>query len=101
MREAHYQCYLHAPDEFTGLGGAAAKMSYIIDDGDHKNLPLTEGGKYIPESMSLVPLKKVEVTLSVSILMRQCLDDLVELQLTSAKLPVICFAVVFCIQHRT
>jgi len=33
------------PDESTGLAGAAAKMNYIFDDGDHKNLPLTEGRK--------------------------------------------------------
>eukprot|EP00537_Pseudo-nitzschia_pungens_P013144 CAMPEP_0172387372 /NCGR_PEP_ID=MMETSP1061-20121228/4681_1 /TAXON_ID=37318 /ORGANISM="Pseudo-nitzschia pungens, Strain cf. pungens" /LENGTH=523 /DNA_ID=CAMNT_0013116983 /DNA_START=145 /DNA_END=1716 /DNA_ORIENTATION=+ len=31
------------PDDSTGLAGAARKMNYIFDDGDHKNLPLTEG----------------------------------------------------------
>mmetsp|Transcript_13598 Transcript_13598/g.25545 ORF Transcript_13598/g.25545 Transcript_13598/m.25545 type:complete len:558 (-) Transcript_13598:107-1780(-) len=30
------------PDD-TGIEGAARKMNYIFDDGDHKNLPLTEG----------------------------------------------------------
>eukprot|EP00536_Pseudo-nitzschia_multiseries_P015611 jgi/Psemu1/263085/estExt_Genewise1Plus.C_9190018 len=33
------------PDDSTGLAGAARKMNYIFDDGDHKNLPLTEGRK--------------------------------------------------------
>lgn len=31
------------PDDSTGLEGAARKMNYVFDDGDHKNLPLTEG----------------------------------------------------------
>lgn len=31
------------PDESGGMTTAARKMNYIFDDGDHKNLPLTEG----------------------------------------------------------
>mmetsp|Transcript_4395 Transcript_4395/g.5607 ORF Transcript_4395/g.5607 Transcript_4395/m.5607 type:complete len:514 (+) Transcript_4395:62-1603(+) len=31
------------PDDSQGVAGAARKMNYIFDDGDHKNLPLTEG----------------------------------------------------------
>jgi hypothetical protein len=31
------------PDDMQGLEGAARKMNYIFDDGDHKNLPLTQG----------------------------------------------------------
>lgn len=31
------------PDDSLGLEGAARRMNYIFDDGDHKNLPLTEG----------------------------------------------------------
>lgn len=31
------------PDDNIGIEGAARKMNYVFDDGDHKNLPLTEG----------------------------------------------------------
>lgn len=31
------------PDDSDGVAGAARKMNYIFDDGDHKNLPLKEG----------------------------------------------------------
>ena len=31
------------PDDSNGLEGAARRMNYVFDDGDHKNLPLTEG----------------------------------------------------------
>ena len=31
------------PDDSGGMAGAARKMNYVFDDGDHKNLPLTEG----------------------------------------------------------
>ena len=31
------------PDESTGMDGAARKMNYVFDDGDHKNLPIAEG----------------------------------------------------------
>lgn len=31
------------PDDSQGLEGAARRMNYVFDDGDHKNLPLTEG----------------------------------------------------------
>jgi len=31
------------PDDGGGLAGAARKMNYVFDDGDHKNLPLMEG----------------------------------------------------------
>lgn len=31
------------PDDSNGLEGASRKMNYVFDDGDHKNLPLTEG----------------------------------------------------------
>merc|ERR1739844_375979 len=33
------------PDDSTGTAGAARKMNYVFDDGDHKNLPLMEGRK--------------------------------------------------------
>lgn len=33
------------PDDSQGLEGAARKMNYIFDDGDHKNLPLMPGRK--------------------------------------------------------
>ena len=31
------------PDDSQGMEGAARRMNYVFDDGDHKNLPLTEG----------------------------------------------------------
>lgn len=31
------------PCESGGVDGAARRMNYVFDDGDHKNLPLTEG----------------------------------------------------------
>ena len=31
------------PDDEQGNEGAARRMNYVFDDGDHKNLPLTEG----------------------------------------------------------
>jgi hypothetical protein len=31
------------PDDNTGIEGAARKMNYVFDDGDHKNLPIVEG----------------------------------------------------------
>lgn len=31
------------PDDSTGEEGAARRMNYVFDDGDHKNLPLAEG----------------------------------------------------------
>jgi len=33
------------PDESGGVEAKARRMNYIFDDGDHKNLPLTEGRK--------------------------------------------------------